>query len=154
MHLPSASMVQHFAPHTPGLAPSVARRVEVSRLSRSLVAAGMIICASPAAAQSLTTVNARFDAWSPGTTEKMTGKIRMNVLKFSGTVHGRTTTGITCTGSVSINLLFSGGTGKMSCKDGRTATFTYALTSSLPPRGTGQGKVSNGKTIKFRIKPG
>lgn len=124
------------------------------RLFRRLIVLGMVVCTTPATAQSLTTVDARFDAWSPGTTEKMTGKIRMNVLTFSGTVRGETTTGVTCTGSVTINLLFSGGTGKMSCKDGRSATFSYALTSSLPPRGTGQGKVSDGKTIKFRIHPG
>lgn len=122
--------------------------------ARSLLTFVILTFAYPALAQSITTVNAKFDAWSPGDSEKMAGRIKVNVLTFSGTVRGRTTRGVKCKGTVTVNLLFSGGTGKMSCTDGRKGNFTYTLTSSIPPRGTGQGKLSNGKTIKFRIKPG
>ncbi|MEL7544652.1 MAG: hypothetical protein AAGJ70_12850 [Pseudomonadota bacterium] len=109
---------------------------------------------SPASAQNLTTVKARFDAWMAGSSETMTGRIQMNALAFSGTVSGRTTKGVRCTGSVTLNLLLDGGSGKMSCTDGRSGTFTYTLTSALPPRGSGTGKMSNGRVVKFKIYPG
>ncbi|MGI9407916.1 MAG: hypothetical protein ACR2O4_16185 [Hyphomicrobiaceae bacterium] len=111
------------------------------------------IAPAPAIAQSLTTVQAAFDAWTPGETETMKGRIRINVLAFGGTVVGRTTKGVKCKGTVTVNIVFSGGNGSMSCTDGRKGTFTYTLTSSLPPRGTGIGKLNNGKTVMFRIKP-
>ena len=107
-----------------------------------------------ALAQSITTVKAKFDAWSPGDSEKMAGRIKVNVLSFSGVVTGRTTKGVKCKGTVTLNILFDGGTGQMRCNDGRTGKFTYTLTSSLPPRGTGKGKMSNGKVVNFRITPG
>ncbi len=126
----------------------------MSSFFRCLFAVTIVVMSSPAVAQSITTVNAKFDAWSPGDSEKMTGRIKVNVLTFSGTVRGRTTKGVRCKGAVTVNLLFSGGSGQMKCTDGRTGKFTYTLTSSLPPRGTGIGKMSSGKTVKFRIRPG
>ncbi|MEO0617899.1 MAG: hypothetical protein AAFZ01_01320 [Pseudomonadota bacterium] len=110
--------------------------------------------AAPASAQSITTVKARFDAWMAGSSETMSGRIQMNALAFSGTVNGRTTKGVRCKGSVMLNLLLDGGSGTMTCNDGRSGTFTYKLTSALPPRGTGTGRMSNGKVVKFKIYPG
>ncbi|MGI9388356.1 MAG: hypothetical protein ACR2OX_13090 [Methyloligellaceae bacterium] len=124
----------------------------VLRTSAALLAAFAMFSA-PASGQSLTTVNAVFDAWTPGDKETMKGKIRINVLLFGGTVTGRTTRGVKCSGTVTVNILFTGGSGSMSCNDGRKGNFTYTLTSSLPPRGTGIGKLNNGKIVKFRIKP-
>ncbi|MEL6288169.1 MAG: hypothetical protein AAFQ42_08735 [Pseudomonadota bacterium] len=104
-------------------------------------------------AQSITTANARFKAWTPGDKETMSGRIAMNVLAFNGTVVGKTTKGVRCTGTVTLNLLLDGGSGEMSCNDGRSATFTYQLSSALPPRGKGAGKMNNGKTVRFSIFP-
>jgi len=124
------------------------------RVTACLAALAIVTTPAQTTAQSVTTVKAKFSAWSPGSKETMRGRIRMQVLSFSGTLRGRTSTGVKCRGTVTINLLFSGGTGQMSCTDGRKGGFTYTLTSSLPPRGTGTGKMSNGQVVKFRITPG
>ena len=124
------------------------------RISLGLKALAIGVClATPASAQDLGVVNAAFEAWSPGSSETMAGKIKINVLAFGGTVTSKTRTGVRCKGTVKVNLIFSGGDGEMRCEDGRKGTFTYALTSSLPPRGSGTGKMSTGEIVKFRITP-
>ena len=121
-----------------------------------LIAASLILLLPTAAqvtAQGFLTRGAGFFAWMPGSKETMRGRISMSLLSRQGTISGRTNTGIKCFGTTLINGALDRGQGTMRCEDGRSGKFGYVLTSRLPPRGRGEGRLTTGQRVLLRITP-
>jgi hypothetical protein len=104
-------------------------------------------------AQGLLTRGAGFFAWMPGSRETMRGRISMSLLSRRGTIYGRTNTGVKCSGRAHINGALNRGSGTMRCADGRSGRFTYYLSSRLPLRGRGKGRLKTGQRVLLRITP-
>jgi hypothetical protein len=126
----------------------VYRSVTIIAVSLAVFAAS-----SPASAQGFLTQRASFYGWIPGSNITMRGRITMGILSRRGTFRGRTNKGVRCTGRTSLSASLSGGSGSMRCRDGRSGRFRYRLSSRLPPRGRGSGRMSNGQRMLFKISP-
>ena len=113
----------------------------------------LLAMAAQVNAQGPFTRGAGFFAWMPGSKETMRGRISMSLLTRQGTIYGHTNTGIRCSGRTLINGALNGGRGTMRCEDGRSGTFMYVLSSRLPPRGRGKGRLTTGESVLLRITP-
>jgi hypothetical protein len=114
----------------------------------------LLLAATPEVhAQGLLTREAGFFAWMPGSRETMRGRISMSLLSRQGAIYGRTNTGIKCSGRAHINVALNRGSGMMRCADGRSGKFTYYLSSRLPLRGKGEGRLKTGQRVLLRIMP-
>ena len=123
------------------------------KISIAIVAVALLTTVTQVLAQGLFTRRASFFGWMPGSKETMRGSITMSAITLSGTIRGKTNKGIKCVGRARINAALNRGKGSMRCGDGRSGTFSYTLSSRLPPRGKGKGRLKTGERVLFRISP-